>query len=685
MNTNTLQHTPFVLITIFTMIGVLLGYYELVPVTVLFFLLGVAVLLLITNLLLLQKHQKTGVLALVSIILFFTCFGSLLVYFNAPKNNPNHYTNHLETQHYEQEPSLTFEIKERLKPTSTYNRYIAQIVAVDTIPTQGKLLVKVKKSDSLEVPKIGTVYFSKSNVLPIEKPLNPDQFDYALYLKNKEIYHQIAMNANNSITIRRNTGILSLTDDIRSLINKRIEAYDFTPNQLSIINALLLGQRQDINKELNSNYQKAGLIHILAVSGLHVGLLYGILLLLLNPLIHFKKGKTFKLIIIIGVLWCFAGLTGFSPSVLRAVTMFSILGITTAFNGTKSILNAVFISAFLILLFQPLIIFDVGFQLSYCAVIAIVSIQPLLQSLYKPRFIINKKLWSILTVTLAAQLGILPLSLYYFHQFPILFFITNLLILPFLGTVVAFGILVIILALFDLLPAILVTLFGYLIDMINWVAATVASYDTFTITEIPFDKWMLVSAVVLLFATYRLMKKNSLNRKLSVVTFLSLFSISCVYKVYTNNNHSELIVYNQYKNSIVAVKDKQQLHIYHRDSLSVTQRDFLLKGYVTNRGILSTKFKKLSNVYKIQNKTIAVIDSSFVDALIPLDTDIILLSNSPQVNLNRVLTRIKPSIVIADASNYSSYIQRWTNSCSAFKVSFYDTRTNGAFRMKLTP
>ena len=152
------------------------------------------------------------------------------------------------------------------------------------------------------------------------------------------------------------------------------------------------------------------------------------------------------------LLWCFALIAGMSASVVRAVTMFSFVAVGLSFKRRKTILFSLISSAFLLLLVKPMFLFDVGFQLSYLAVFGIVWVQPKLANLFNCKYWFFRKVWSMCSVSIAAQMGVLPLSLYYFHQFPGLFFLSNVLIIPFLGAILMGGILVIILALSNMLP-----------------------------------------------------------------------------------------------------------------------------------------------------------------------------------------------------------------------------------------
>jgi competence protein ComEC len=166
---------------------------------------------------------------------------------------------------------------------------------------------------------------------------------------------------------------------------------------------LLLGQRQDISKELLTDYQKAGAIHILAVSGLHVGVLLWMLSFLFQPIERLPYGKFLKAIVIVLLLWGFAFIAGLSASVVRAVTMFTFLAIGQSFQRKHVVTYSLIASMFFLLLIKPMFIFDVGFQLSYLAVFGIVWLQPKLYAVWKPTFTWVHFFWQLCTVSIAAQ------------------------------------------------------------------------------------------------------------------------------------------------------------------------------------------------------------------------------------------------------------------------------------------
>src|SRR5690606_4700208 len=176
--------------------------------------------------------------------------------------------------------------------------------------------------------KVDDIFIAKTTFKAINPSLNPNQFDYKKFLEKKYIYHQISTNYHSLLKVASNKQTLSGTADaIRNQINSKLKKYPFAVDELAIINALLLGQRQDVSEDVYNNYSNSGAVHILAVSGLHIGIILLILSLVLKPLEAFKHGKLVKTILLVLMLWSFAVIAGLSASVTRAVTMFSIITI----------------------------------------------------------------------------------------------------------------------------------------------------------------------------------------------------------------------------------------------------------------------------------------------------------------------------------------------------------------------
>ncbi len=681
-----LLNIPFVIITLFTLVGVTLGYYLSVNITTVLPSFFASIVLLGISWQRSKKMFKKGLAFTCAMIIVFIIFGIALVSTHNPKNDPNHYTNQFSPKDLQQNSyGIQFHVKERLKPTSYYNKYVVSIKRIENKVVQGKILLQIPKDSTSTTMDIGDTYTTFAKIKAIRKPLNPHQFDYAKHLNKQYIYHQISTPNNRLITTHKiQWSIFRLADQFRKYINVQLAKYAFTSKQLSIINALLLGQRQDIDQETFIAYRDAGAIHILAVSGLHVGIILLILNFILKPLDRGKQqGKTFKLILTILLLWCFAIIAGLSPSVLRAVTMFSFLAIGIQIRSKTSIYNSLFISMFVLLCFNPLLLFSVGFQLSYLAVFAIVWIQPILAKRYQPRFYITKKLWETFTVTIAAQLGLLPLTLFYFHQFPLLFFVSNVLIIPFLGGILGYGILVIALASIGILPQTLASFFGHCIDLMNTIISVIAQQEGFLISGIPFSWRMLIILYLVISTLVLLLQKYQQQRLYCLGASIASMIFMITYEKHTATQRQELVLFQNQRSTTLGILENQRLQIYSKDSISNKTQYFLFENYLTqNQARLDISLTPLKNAYRYKEQTIIIIDSTSIFSIKGIEPDIILLSNSPKIHLDRVIDSLHPKQIVADGSNYKAYIDQWELSCKKQEIPFHRTDKKGAFILK---
>ncbi|MEZ7886411.1 MAG: ComEC/Rec2 family competence protein [Flavobacteriales bacterium] len=303
----------------------------------------------------------------------------------------------------------------------------------------GKLLPHYEKT-LIYIPKTeynDTLRFTKEIVTTqkpslIKSPKNPSEFNYKKYLKGLGISNQFYLPSSSikEITKRTEISYTEYFEKLREYNLDKLQSLGITGEVFGVVSALVFGQKDYLEPELYNSYGAAGATHVLAVSGLHVGLIYLILAWVLKPLLKNKFTKWLRLFLILLGLWFYAALTGFSPSVLRACTMFSFISLAKTSASGSNIFNTLAASAFFLLLVQPTLIMEVGFQLSYSAVLGILIIQPWLYKLVYIKTTLLDKAWQIVTVSIAAQAGTFPLALLYFHQFPNYFIISNLFVIP---------------------------------------------------------------------------------------------------------------------------------------------------------------------------------------------------------------------------------------------------------------
>jgi len=661
-------------------VGVLIGFYSKISIkTALFLFLIVFVGFCLCFIFL--KQKKRNYLFGVFTFLTFVALGIINTKINDETLHSSHYINlknNVETYN-----DISLKVTKRLKPDAYNTKYIAEILNLNKAKSSGQILINLQKDSIAQSLEIDHIYFTNNKLNEVVKPKNPFQFDYNNYLKQRNVYHQIYLSNDEFIELKNTSkSINGYADTFRNRVNEKLKNYDFKTDVLAIINALLLGQRQDISPEIYNNYVNAGVIHILAVSGLHVGIIFLILNWLFKPLHRFKYGKhLIKPLLIILILWSFAFVAGLSPSVTRAVTMFSIVTCAQFLKRPTNIYNTISISIFLMLLVKPIYLFDVGFQMSYLAVLAIVSVQPMLYKLWKTPNLVIDKFWQILTVTIAAQLGVAPLGLFYFHQFPGLFFISNLVIIPVLGIILGLGIFVIFLALLDSLPEVIAEVFSFIIDTLNAFIVWVAQFETFLLKDVSFSLYHLLVSYLVLISVIFLWKEKTTKYLNYALMSLLLYSSVMLYTKH-QNSYNEFIIFNKNRATIIGEKRNTNLQITHSfDSLKM-KSDNTLKNYKVGRYINLTTIDNLNFVYPFKDDYILVVDSLGVYETKKLMSKYVLLTNSPRINLNRLIDSLKPKYIIADASNYKSYVQRWKTTCMNKKIPFHSTYEKGAFVLK---
>lgn len=610
--------------------------------------------------------------------------GNLRAHLDNHLNHDTHYTNQYNIKNGEFS-QLHIHISELLKSNLYNHRYIANLQAINGKTVFGKILLNISKNDSISKLSVDDSVVIYGNLEEMSSPLNPYQFDYKKYLENHQIYAQIN-SRNNVISIlstEKHT-IYGYADYIRQSLNKKLEKYNFEPEALAVINALLLGQRQDINKDLYADYVNAGAIHILAISGLHIGIILIILQWLLKPLIFTKNGNYIKAIIILIILWSYAILAGLSPSILRAVTMFSVVTVGIYLKRPYNIYNTLAVSAFLLLIINPELLFEVGFQLSYLAVIGIVAIHPLIFERLKTPYRFPNKIITLFTVSLAAQIGIFPLSILYFHQFPGLFLLTNVVIIPFLGIILGYGLVVFLMAFLNVPKNIITDGFGEIIHTMNVFFKWIAEQEVFIFRDIPMN-WFLVIGfylIILLLTQYFISK--TYKRLVLALTAICLFTVGLFFNSYWYHSQDELIVFHKSRHSILSKKQGLHLEIYHNlDTLKMLS-DYSISNYRIGNFIKNTSSHTLSNVYRFNDKQLLIIDSLAIFKNLTLNPDYLLLRESPKINLNRLIDSLNPKLIIMDGSNYKSYVKRWTETCKKRKRPFHYTGEKGAFILKQT-
>ncbi len=656
-------------------IGILTGSYIRVSLDTLFIILGSSFILLVISYVWIHKREKPSFLYNIAAFVLFIIVGFASMSFHDDLKKPNHFTT-LASQ--KSSAQLVLKISSELKPTLYHHKYIAQVATIDNIKTHGRLLLNIKKDDVKRPIEIDDTLVISSELLEIAPPKNPYQFNYKNYLKKQHIYRQLIIDDNEFRTLKAEKRTLhGLAGTFRRNINEALVKHSLSGDELALVNALLLGQRQEMSKELIQDYSKAGALHILAVSGLHVGIIMLFLNFLFKPLKRFKNGSIIQLILIVLLLWIFAFIAGMSASVVRAVTMFTAVSIGLAIRRKNSIYMNLIISMFLLLLFNPYYAFEIGFQLSYLAVFFIVWIQPIIYDRWNPKWKLLDYFWQLFSVSLAAQIGVLPLSLYYFHQFPGLFFVANLMIIPVLGFVLGLGIVIIGLVLTNLMPPFLMSFYKSIIATMNTIISWIAEQKAFIFQEISFSMFLVIISYLSVIFIFRWAQNKTMNSLKYALVSVILLQLVFLHEKYQSVTGNEFIVFNKNRASIIGEKNQENFVVSKTTTKDISS---ILGDYKTGRNIKTIiNNDNFPEVYQVNNQNLLVIDSSFNYHKISFKVSKVLLVNSPQINLDRLIDVLKPTLVVADASNYTSYTKLWVQTCVKRNTAFHYTAKDGAY------
>lgn len=432
----------------------------------------------------------------------------------------------------------------------------------DSLPQKaaGGAMLYLQKSAAARALRYGDIIAVSANLKPPAPPANPEQFDYGAFLAQKGIYYTAYADSNQWASTQKHAGFFLKHWAIkaRHFLLQKIKSWPLAPPEKSVAEALLLGYREDISPELRQKYAGAGASHVLAVSGLHVGILYIIASQLLFFLKKMRYGNALRMAILILILWSYAFLTGLSPSVVRAATMFTFVALGTTFGRITSIYNTLLASAFILLAIQPTYLFSVGFQLSYLAVLSIVWLQPVLASLWQPRYFLVRKFWDITTVSIAAQVGTFPLAIYYFHQFPGLFLVANWAILPLIPAIMYVGGGCLILDSFNVLPAIAIKVLNWGLQGMNFTVRFIEDSEFWLIDQLHLHFWEMAAIYFMLgFFILWLLFGKYWRLQISM-GILAILVGAQVWELQLLSRQKQMVIYQMSRQSMVGFYHNQQ-------------------------------------------------------------------------------------------------------------------------------
>jgi competence protein ComEC len=562
-----------------------------------------------------------------------------------------------------------------------------------------KILAYLEKDSLVKNLNYGDLIVIKAKLDEISNARNPGEFDYKKFLNRKQIHFRTYLNSENWQFIGANEGnpLFRFAYQVKQ---KTLDIYSrsgISGDEFGLLAALTLGTKDYLSEDIIEAYSSTGAMHILAVSGLHVGIIFFVL----NYVFYFFRRdpllRIVQAIALILAIWCFALITGLSPSVNRAATMITFVILGRLSRVKPSTYNSVAASAFILLFINPQSLYHVGFQLSYLAVLGILFFQPKLDKLYQPRNRIIRYMWGLTTVSMAAQIGTTAVSIYYFHQFPVYAFLANLIVIPGAFIIMVLAILLLVVSGIFPVAKIVAWVLSHFIYAMNRSTVMIESLPASSIYPISLNQAevMLFYLAIVCIMVYLVTK----NLKMPVIAIgcLILAFVSRNYRYIENLGTKTFTVYNVARKSAFSVI-KDGNFVLYADTAMINQKKSIhyltstirAKDFIKTFHLQKLAFHKRDTAYRLNLKKHIFEVDTIRFAYLPGDYSrfisneklkvhfLILSKNAPMdvVNIRKI---VDFDLLIVDSS-----VSKWKQEilkrdCQQMAIPLYNVSESGAF------
>lgn len=683
------QHSrqwPFLRITAAFVFGILIEWYlQLSLFAVIVAAVAFAVIFVSIDLFPRRRNYFLRTLQGTTLLLLIAALGGIIVHQHDIRNGPNW------VGRYETMDGFYCRITEPLvEKAKTYKAEVAIAGVVQQqqyFSADGNAIIYFKKKDYDSIPFVqGQIIFIAQKPERIKGSHNPGAFDYARYCGFKNIYHQAFVSKDAVV----NTGVVQLSAlekmkaAVRAYVLFVLRKNIHGANEQAIAEALIIGYRNNLDKQLVEAYSNTGVVHIIAISGLHLGIIFGMMRFLLKPLRRKIFRRVISPVLILSVIWIFAFVAGGAPSVLRAAVMFSIFTFAGLFSRRGNVYNTLASSAFVLLLFDPFALWDVGFQLSYAAVFSIVLLQrPLYNAIMFTNPLIDN-LWKLSSVTLSAQVFTTPIVIYHFHQIPTLFLIANLVAVPLAGIILMGEIMLVVIG---STPA------ASVVGSALTVALKILNIHILRLNDIAFkvidsiqiNIWQAVALTLFLGAAYQFLTTKQPRYFTVALQLMFVFSLIGAYNAIHSRKETYLAVYDVPGYSAIDIVSNGSYHFIADTGLinNVALQNFHLKpgriaGFSNTKRAQTTLEKPM--LLRTGNHNIFVVSTASV---YPKNASVVILNRSSRISFDSIAALQHCKYVIADASSSANMVFKWRKEASRLHLRFHAVREDGAWKLNL--
>lgn len=568
----------------------------------------------------------------------------------------------------EREMTVQLRIIETFRSSENFRKYKAVLNSVEQHRTAetGVLLYWDRKLPELYA---GNEIQIQTRITELQPVLNPYQFDYSAYL-NRNGIHYMVFHKGEFVALNQPKGFRHSVSVFKRKIHNRMLNLGYGKQTADIIGAMLLGDRTEMDSEIEEDYRKTGVVHLLSISGLHVVMVYSIFMLLLYPMLYLRNGKNIRILTSLLLIWIFVAFVEFKPPVFRSGLMISIYYITVLMRRKPNIYHTLLLSAMILLLYNPNFIFDAGFLLSFSAVFFIVYFHPVYQKIFRPRNRFYRQIIGFTGTSISAQLGTLPFSVFFFNQTSGLFLAGNVVMISASYIMIAGGMLTVFLVTMNIDFVYWQKLFDLFIESCNSYVRWLAKFDVLVFERLSLS----IAEMLLVLIAFLMLRQLYFQPKAKFVyvflTLVLIFEVQGVLRLSQLAQKEEIIVFHQRRNTVIGVRKGFQMDLFlaEPEDSSVVEK-YTVRPYMIHQKIKSVRFldlnvsakgfyEKLPHYIELNDKRLVLYSSGSDSVIRPKDFVLIRNNESIEILPEEVL-------IITDGSNYpnhfehSEYVKHW--------------------------
>jgi competence protein ComEC len=674
---------PVTRIVIPFFLGIAHQYYWSAPVSILLGLALVSIWLIAIyncSVIPVLSRFRSGFINGLSVFLLFVALGGLSVWQQDIRKSSLWLGNI-----YQETDALVIKLRENLSEKQKSFKASAEVIALirkdRKIPVKAGIYVYLPKDPVPSGITSGDVFLTSAKPQSIPPPSTPGGFDFREYALFQGVTHQVFLK-NDFIVIEHDERLIpGFINNIRTWVLAVLENAFPDKKERGLAEALLIGHKDDLDKTLVQSYTNTGVVHIIAISGLHLGLIYWLLVRILQPLKSVRKLKWLVPLLTICSLWIFTLLAGAQPSVLRSAIMFSCIVIGNSLSRQSNTLNSLAVSALILLCYNPFWLWDAGFQLSYAAILGIVIfMKPIYQLLHFRNKLVDM-IWQMNAVTLSAQLLTLPICIYQFHQFPNYFLISNILAVPLSSLILLLEIFLCAISFLPAMFSITAAITAVLIRLMNTCVERIEQlpFAVWDGLQINFIQAVLLAAIIVLLLSCLIYKKQIRILFYSGLLLLTAFMMIRCLSFFRAQQQRAMIVYQR---SADFIQGRSYAPVYGpgTDESYLAPARSLYRVRRPDPGLLVNS----GSYYSFLSKRIVFADRNlaFKQAEKRIEIDLLILSQKAASNTSELLHAMNIRQVVADASVSSVVSRYWQQACEASGIPYHDVRSKGAFVMR---